>query len=47
MQKDDEHMPDGLHLSQKGSDLKSRLFFNYFLKEKIVDKINNKVNLEK
>jgi hypothetical protein len=30
-EKSEENLPDGLHVSQKGSDLKARLYFDFLL----------------
>lgn len=39
MTKDDEHMPDGIHVSQAGSDLKCELLFHYFVGEELVPEL--------
>jgi lysophospholipase L1-like esterase len=43
MIKDDAHMPDGRHMSQIGSDLKSDLFFQYFVNDEIIPQLFNHV----
>lgn len=39
MKKDDEHFPDGIHVSQKGSDLKRDLYFRYLVKSGVVEEL--------
>lgn len=39
MTKDDENLPDGCHVSQKGSDLKRDLYFQYFVDSGVVDRL--------
>jgi lysophospholipase L1-like esterase len=42
MIKDDMHMPDGRHVSQKGSDLKADLFYSFFIKQKVIQSLAGK-----
>ena len=39
MPKDDEHFPDGFHVSQIGSDLKRDLYFRYLEESGLIEKI--------
>jgi lysophospholipase L1-like esterase len=39
MPTDPEHMPDGIHVSQLGSDLKRDLYFRYFVESRVVDRL--------
>jgi len=32
-----EHLPDGQHVSQKGSDRKCDLYFDFFVHERIIN----------
>jgi len=39
MTRDEAHIPDGMHVSQEGSDLKRDLYFRYFVENKIVERL--------
>lgn len=42
MIKDDLHMPDGRHVSRKGSDVKADLFYSFFVKQNIIPTLGGK-----
>ena len=37
MATDDQHMPDGIHVSQAGSDLKRDLYFEHLIESGLVE----------
>ncbi len=43
MVKDVSHLPDGVHVSQIGSDVKRDLFFSYFMKQELIPKLLEEV----
>lgn len=39
MPKDDQHLPDGRHVNQLGSDTKRNLYFNHFVKTGVIERM--------